>query len=156
MVLSALGLLLAASALSTASNLPSLSLSGPPTLPLTASGPNALNPSLASFSIETAFFTTFFGNLSAPNTLSTSLLSNIVSRTGGVPPEIRIGGITSDSTYWRPGQTDAEVNFIDGTGALINTTIGPEFWNVVNGVLPNGTKVIFNLVSIPRTIYLTV
>jgi len=119
-----------------------LNLPGPPTLPADASHP--LDPALASLSIETAFFESFFGNASAPNQLSLNLLGNLKARTG-VPTEIRIGGITADSTYWRPAQSAALVNFIDKTGALHNTTIGPEFWKSV-GLLPEGTKITMNLV----------
>ncbi|KAH9481455.1 Beta-glucuronidase [Psilocybe cubensis] len=118
-----------------------LRLQGPPTLPEDASHP--LNPALASFSIETAFFEEFFGNASAPNQLSLNLLENIKSRTG-VPPEIRIGGITADSTHWDPNQKVALSNFIDSTGALHNTTLGPQFWKSV-GLLPQGTKIIMTL-----------
>ena len=125
-------------------NLLTLKLSGPPSLPLDAS--HDLHPSLASFSIETAFFETFFGNLTNPNQLSLSLLANLQSRTG-VPAEIRIGGITADSTYWNPNQSQSSVNFIDSSGALHNTTIGPEFWRSMS-LLPNGTQITVNLVRI--------
>lgn len=124
-------------------SLSSLKLQGPPTLPHDASHP--LNPALASFSIETAFFEEFFGNVSVPNQLSLNLLENIKSRTG-VPPEIRIGGITADSTHWDPNQKVALSNFIDSTGALHNTTLGPQFWKSV-GLLPQGTKIIMTLVT---------
>ncbi|CAA7267123.1 unnamed protein product [Cyclocybe aegerita] len=126
---------------SVASALSFLKLQGPPSLPLDAS--HRLHPSLASFSIETAFFEEFFGNLSAPNQLSLDLLENLHARTG-VPAEVRIGGITADSTYWRPNQTVSLVNFIDNAGALHNTTVGPEFWKSVT-LLPKGTKIMMNL-----------
>ncbi|KAF9485196.1 hypothetical protein BDN70DRAFT_871592 [Pholiota conissans] len=118
-----------------------LKLQGPPSLPLDASPP--LNPALASFSIETAFFEEFFGNETAPNTLSLNLLENLKTRTG-VPPEIRIGGITADSTRWNASQQVALSNFIDSSGALHNTTLGPAFWKSV-GLLPTGTKITMNL-----------
>ncbi|KAF8907380.1 glycoside hydrolase family 79 protein [Gymnopilus junonius] len=121
--------------------LSSLKLQGPPTLPSDAS--HLLNPALASFSIETAFFEEFFGNASAPNRLSLSLLENLKARTG-VPAEIRIGGITADSTYWNASQSAALSNFIDSAGALHNTTIGPQFWKSV-GLLPHGTKITMTL-----------
>lgn len=124
------------------SSLSSLKLQGPSTLPPDASHP--LNPALASFSIETAFFEEFFGNVTTPNQLSINLLENLRSRTG-VPPEIRIGGITADSTHWDPTQKVALSNFIDSTGALHNTTLGPQFWKSV-GLLPQGTKIIMTLV----------
>lgn len=142
-----LGVIVAQSNL--AFSLSSLTLQGPPTLPPDASHP--LNPALASFSIETAFFEEFFGNVSVPNQLSLNLMANLRDRTG-VPPEIRIGGITADSTYWRPIQEQALFNFIDSTGALHNTTIGPQFWNSV-GLLAKGTKVIMNLVIVPDTLW---
>ncbi|PPQ91030.1 hypothetical protein CVT25_013955 [Psilocybe cyanescens] len=123
------------------SSLSSLKLQGPSTLPPDASHP--LNPALASFSIETAFFEEFFGNVTTPNQLSINLLENLRSRTG-VPPEIRIGGITADSTHWDPTQKVALSNFIDSTGALHNTTLGPQFWKSV-GLLPQGTKIIMTL-----------
>ncbi|KDR76300.1 hypothetical protein GALMADRAFT_247654 [Galerina marginata CBS 339.88] len=118
-----------------------LKLQGPPTLPVDAS--HALHPALASFSIETAFFEEFFGNVTAPNQLSLNLLQNLQARTG-VAAEIRIGGITADSTYWNAAQSVALSNFIDSTGALHNTTIGPQFWKSV-GLLPKGTNIIMNL-----------
>jgi hypothetical protein len=122
--------------------LSNLKLQGPPTLPQTASYP--LNPALGSFSIETAFFEEFVGNTSAPNVLTKNLFENLAKRTG-VPAEIRIGGITADSTYWNASQTASLVNFIDNTGALRNTTIGPAFWNSVQ-LLPKGTKITMDLV----------
>jgi hypothetical protein len=119
-----------------------LKLTGPPSLPPTASHP--LHPALGSFSIETAFFETFVGNTSAPNLLTKNLLENLKARTG-VPAEVRIGGITADSTYWNSSQRVSLVNFIDDTGALRNTTIGPRFWDSVK-LLPSGTKIVMNLV----------
>jgi hypothetical protein len=119
-----------------------IKLKGPPSLPPDASPP--LNPALGSFSIETAFFEEFFGNETSPNTLSLNLLQNLKARTG-VPPEIRIGGITADSTHWNASQQVALSNFIDSTGALHNTTLGPAFWRSV-GLLPTGTKITMNLV----------
>lgn len=126
-----------------AANLASLKLKEPPTLPPDASP--SLNPSLASFSIETAFFEEFFGNKSFPNQLSLNLLQNLKDRTG-VPAEIRIGGITADSARWDPTQDVALFNFVDSSGALHNTTLGPAFWQSV-GLLPKGTKITLTLVG---------
>lgn len=122
--------------------LTTLKLSGPASLPPDAS--HTLNPALASFSIETAFFEEFVGNTTSPNTLTANLLQNLKARTG-VPAEIRIGGITADSTYWDPTLNVSLFNFVDNTGALQNTTIGPGFWDSVK-LLPKGTKIIMNLV----------
>lgn len=121
-------------------------LTGPASLPADAS--HDLHPSLASFSIETAFFETFVGNTSSPNVLTRRLLENLQQRTG-TPAEIRIGGITADSTYWNSSLYTSSFNFIDSTGALHNTTIGPGFWESV-GLLPEGTKVTMNLVRFLR------
>jgi hypothetical protein len=52
-----------------------------------------LDPRLASFSFELAYFPTFAGNLSHPNVLTTELVKRLVERTG-VGPGIRPGGIT--------------------------------------------------------------
>jgi len=120
-----------------------LTLSGPASLPIDATLP--LNPALTSFSIETAFFEEYMGNQSYPNKLSQNLFENLKERTG-VPPEVRIGGITADSTFWDPNQEAALYNFISSTGALINTTLGPQFWNSVK-LLPEGTKIVMTLVS---------
>jgi hypothetical protein len=103
-----------------------------------------LNPALASFSIETAFFEEYIGNQTIPNNLSRNLFENLKERTG-VPAEVRIGGITADSTFWDPNQEAALYNFIDSTGALRNTTLGPQFWNSVK-LLPEGTKIVMTLV----------
>ncbi|KAF5371822.1 hypothetical protein D9615_009550 [Tricholomella constricta] len=119
----------------------STNLPGPPSLPSTAS--HRLHPALGSFSIETAFFETFVGNTTAPNVLTKNLLENLKKRTG-IPAEVRIGGITADSTYWNASQEVSLSNFIDKTGALQNTTIGPGFWESVK-LLPEGTKVVMNL-----------
>lgn len=120
-----------------------IKLRGPGNLPADAS--HDLHPSLASFSIETAFFETFVGNTSSPNLLTRHLLDNLKQRTG-IPAEVRIGGITADSTYWNSTLDISSFNFIDTTGALHNTTIGPGFWDSV-GLLPEGTKVTMNLVG---------
>ncbi|KAK7454628.1 hypothetical protein VKT23_011381 [Stygiomarasmius scandens] len=122
--------------------LTNLTLTGPANLPADASPP--LNPSLASFSIETAFFVSYTGNISSPNPLTRSLLENLKNRTG-VPAEVRIGGITADSTYWDGSLDTALFNFIDNQGALQNTTIGPQFWDAVRELLPEGTKITVNL-----------
>ncbi|KAJ7274440.1 glycoside hydrolase family 79 protein [Mycena haematopus] len=119
-----------------------LTLHGPASLPFNASGP--LNPALASFSIETAFFIEYLGNTSNPNTLTINLLENLKSRTG-TPAEIRIGGITADSTYWDPSLDTALFNFITGGTVLVNTTIGPAFWEAAKTLLPKGTKIIVTL-----------
>lgn len=124
-------------------NLSLLKLTNAPTLPSDAS--HFLHPSLASFSIETAFFEEFLGNVTQPNTLTQNLLEGLKTRTG-VPAEIRIGGITADSTYWNPNLTVALSNFIDDNGALQNTTLGPAVWDSVR-LLPQGTKVTMTLVS---------
>ncbi|KAJ7494658.1 glycoside hydrolase family 79 protein [Mycena galericulata] len=119
-----------------------LTLHGPASLPLTASSP--LNPALASFSIETAFFIEYLGNTTSPNTLTINLLQNLKDRTG-TSAQIRIGGITADSTYWNASQTTALFNFIDDTGTLFNTTIGPKFWEAARTLLPKGTDVVVTL-----------
>ncbi|GAW05234.1 glycoside hydrolase family 79 protein [Lentinula edodes] len=117
-------------------------VNGPPTLPETAS--HTLHPSLASFSIETAFFIMYVGNTTSPNILTRDLLQNIKDRIG-IPAEIRIGGITADSTFWDPSLEAAIFNFVDNTGALINTTIGWEFWDAARELLPEGTQITVNL-----------
>uniref|UniRef100_A0A0W0FRR1 Beta-glucuronidase C-terminal domain-containing protein n=1 Tax=Moniliophthora roreri TaxID=221103 RepID=A0A0W0FRR1_MONRR len=119
-----------------------LKLQGPASLPDTASHP--LHPSLASFSIETAFFITYVGNVTHPNLLTKNLLENLKERTGR-PAEIRIGGITADSTYWDPSLEAAAFNFITDDGVLHNTTIGPGFWDAVRELLPEGTEITMNL-----------
>ncbi|KAG6857224.1 hypothetical protein H0H87_007643 [Tephrocybe sp. NHM501043] len=121
--------------------LTTLRLTGHPSLPPTAS--HTLHPALGSFSIETAFFEEYVGNTTSPNILTKNLLENLASRTG-TPAEVRIGGITADSTYWDASQEIGLFNFIDDTGALQNTTIGPGFWESVK-LLPKGTKVTVNL-----------
>ncbi|KAF7327878.1 Glycoside hydrolase family 79 protein [Mycena kentingensis (nom. inval.)] len=118
-----------------------LTLSGPARLPLNSS---SVHPALASFSIETAFFIQFIGNASAPNTLTRNLLQNLKDRTG-TPAEVRIGGITADSTYWNASQEAAVVNFVDAAGTLFNTTIGPGFWEAARTLLPDDTKITMNL-----------
>ncbi|RXW24284.1 hypothetical protein EST38_g1587 [Candolleomyces aberdarensis] len=120
---------------------PNISLRGPPNLPPDAS--HNLDPSLASFSIETAFFEAYVGSVSSPNLLTRHLLDNLKERTG-VPAEVRIGGITADSTYWNASQDIGLFNFIDDKGALHNTTVGPGFWKSMK-LLPEGTKVTLNL-----------
>jgi len=128
-------------------SLSSLTLKGPPYLPSDAS--QILNPALASFSFETAFFDAFFGNISTPNNMSLNLLNHLKVRSGAAP-EIRIGGITADSSYWNPRQNVALLNFIDSAGALRNSTIGPEFWKIPRLLLPEGSKIIMNLVLFSR------
>lgn len=119
-----------------------LKLSGPATPPSTAS--HHLHPALSSFSIETAFFISYIGNITNPNILTQNLLRNLAERTG-VPPEVRIGGITADSTYWNASLDTALFNFIDSSGTLHNTTIGPDFYEATK-LLPKGTKIIMDLV----------
>ncbi|KAF9223850.1 glycoside hydrolase family 79 protein [Gyrodon lividus] len=119
-----------------------LKLNGPASLPAEWTTP-PLNPALGSFSIETAFFEEYLGNVTYPNTLSINLFNNLKER-AGVAPEIRIGGITADSTFWNPDQDVALYSYVDDTGALINTTLGPQFWNSVK-LLPEGTKIIMTL-----------
>ncbi|KAG1733643.1 glycoside hydrolase family 79 protein [Suillus paluster] len=121
--------------------LSTLTLSGPASLPTDATPP--LNPALASFSVETAFFEEYMGNESYPNKLSQNLFENLKERTG-VPAEVRIGGITAESTFWDANQEAALYNFIGDTGALKNTTLGPQFWNSVK-LLPGGTKIVMTL-----------
>ena len=133
---------LALGASASASNF-NLTVSGPPSLPKTAS--HALHPSLASFSIETAFFISYVGNTTSPNSLTRILLENLKDRIG-IPAEVRIGGITADATFWDPSLDTAIFNFVDDTGALINTTIGPAFWDAARELLPEGTQVTVNLV----------
>jgi hypothetical protein len=104
-----------------------------------------LNPALAGFSIETISFEGFTGNQSYPNTFSLNLFENLKERTG-VPAEVRIGGITADSTFWDPNQEAGLYNFIDSTGAQRDTKLGPQFWNSVK-LLPDGTKIVMTLVG---------
>src|ERR1700761_5851654 len=115
-----------------------LTLNGPASLPFNAS--SQISPSLASFSIETAFFIEYLGNTTDPNTLTSNLLQNLKDRTG-TPAEIRIGGITADSTYWNASLDTALFNFIDNAGTLFNTTIGPKFWEAAVNLLPKDTKI---------------
>lgn len=125
-----------------ASHSTTLKLAGPPSLPSIASYP--LSPALASFSIETAFFVEYVGNSSDPNILTRNLLQNLKDRTG-TAAQVRIGGITADSTYWNSTLDTALFNFVDDAGVLHNTTIGPQFWEAVH-LLPEGTDIIMNLV----------
>ncbi|KAJ6513306.1 glycoside hydrolase family 79 protein [Mycena sanguinolenta] len=126
-----------------AANAPeTLTLQGPATLAFNASSP--LNPALASFSIETAFFIEYVGNTSDPNTLTFNLLENLRSRTG-TAAEIRIGGITADSTFWNPSLDVALSNFVVNETVLVNTTIGPAFWEAAKTLLPQGTKLTVTL-----------
>ncbi|KAG8213390.1 glycoside hydrolase family 79 protein [Butyriboletus roseoflavus] len=126
----------------TATGLLSLTLNGPASIPDQWTTP-PLNPALASFSIETAFFEEYLGNGSYPNMLSINLLQNLKER-AGVASQIRIGGITADSTSWDPNQDVALYNYISASGALINTTLGPQFWNSVK-LLPEGTQIVMTL-----------
>ncbi|KAJ7227110.1 glycoside hydrolase family 79 protein [Mycena pura] len=119
-----------------------LTLKGPASLPFNAS--SQISPSLASFSIETAFFIEYLGNTTDPNTLTSNLLQNLKDRTG-TPAEIRIGGITADSTYWNASLDTALFNFIDNAGTLFNTTIGPKFWEAAANLLPKDTKITMTL-----------
>ncbi|KAJ3787024.1 glycoside hydrolase family 79 protein [Lentinula aff. detonsa] len=134
-------LILALGASALASDL-SLTAPGPPSLPDTAS--HALHPSLASFSFETAFFISYVGNKTNPNSLTRNLLQNIKDRVG-IPAEVRIGGITADSTFWDPTLETAIFNFVDDSGTLINTTIGWQFWDAARELLPEGTQITVNL-----------
>ncbi|KAF9236719.1 hypothetical protein BU15DRAFT_76679 [Melanogaster broomeanus] len=126
----------------TGTGLTSLKLNGPASIPAEWTT-SPLNPALASFSIETAGFEEYLGNATYPNTLSINLFNNLKER-ALVAPEIRIGGITADSTFWNSNQDVALYNYIDDTGALRNTTLGPQFWNSVK-LLPEGTKIVVTL-----------
>ncbi|KAJ7488342.1 hypothetical protein FB451DRAFT_1362788 [Mycena latifolia] len=119
-----------------------LTLKGPVSLPFNAS--SLLSQSLASFSIVTAFFIEYLGNMTDPNTLMMNLLQNLKDRTG-TPAEIRIGGVTADSTYWNASLYTALFNFIDNSGTLFNTTIGYKFWEAAASRLPDDTKITMNL-----------
>ncbi|KAF9236722.1 glycoside hydrolase family 79 protein [Melanogaster broomeanus] len=126
----------------TGMGLTSLKLNGPASIPAEwATSP--LNPALASFSIETAGFEDYLGNATYPNTLSINLFNNLKKR-ALVAPEIRIGGNTADSTFWNSNQDAALYNYVDDTGTLRNTTLGPQFWNSVK-LLPEGTKIVMTL-----------
>ncbi|EIW84073.1 glycoside hydrolase family 79 protein [Coniophora puteana RWD-64-598 SS2] len=114
---------------------------GPPSLPEWATPP--LNPALASFSIELAYFTEYMGNQSAPNNLTQNVFDNLKQRTG-VSPEVRIGGITADSAFWDPNLGEAVYNLLDSSGALVNTTLGPQFWDAVK-LLPDDTNIVLTL-----------
>jgi hypothetical protein len=145
-VLPCITLVSARHALSVSRDEPSLSkltLSGPASLPMDATPP--LNPALASFSIETIAFEEFTGNKTHPNTFSLNLFEHLKER-AGVPAEVRIGGITADSTVWDPNQEAALNSFIDSTGAQRSTKLGPQFWNSVK-LLPEGPKIIMTLVG---------
>ncbi|MCJ1479310.1 hypothetical protein MMC13_007995 [Lambiella insularis] len=69
----------------------------PATLPASPPASNfpAIQESFVSFAIEFLFFPDFSGNLSAPNTFSDNLLSNIAN-ISGTKPYIRVGGNTQD------------------------------------------------------------
>ncbi|KAH8831747.1 glycoside hydrolase family 79 protein [Flagelloscypha sp. PMI_526] len=130
MLFSALAFL-ALARLALTANLEYLKLNGPSSLPADAS--HHIHPSLASFSIETAFVITFLGNVSQPNELTSKLLRHLHERSS---VELRIGGITADSTYWNQSLPVAIDNFIDDKGVLHNTTIGPEFFNSIRTLWP--------------------
>ncbi|KAG9308430.1 glycoside hydrolase family 79 protein [Chiua virens] len=125
----------------TGTGLSLLTISGPASIPDQWTTP-PLNRALASFSIETAFFEEYLGNVSYPNTLSLNLFQNLKER--GAAPQVRIGGITADSTTWNPSQDVGLYNYINASGALINTTLGPSFWNSVK-LLPESTRIVMTL-----------
>ena len=64
-------------------------------------GTYGLDRRVASFSIEFAYLPQFGGNSSNPNLLTERLISQITQRTG-VPPDIRPGGISVDSSVYDP------------------------------------------------------
>ncbi len=92
-----------------ASTLSTLTLPGSPALPLNAS--HHLHPALHSFSIETAFWTAYMGNVTHPSILTKNLLANLKDRTG-TPPQVRVGGITADSTFWNETLDTPLFNFV--------------------------------------------
>ncbi|KZT52421.1 glycoside hydrolase family 79 protein [Calocera cornea HHB12733] len=128
-------LLLAAPALGAGTTLP-IPTSPPPNLSAYVS------PSFASFSIEFAFFPTFFGNTSAPNQLSLDLVQRITER-AGAPPSFRPGGITVDSSIY-----DSSVAGLDldesSTGGIYRTTYGPGYLESL-ALLDNRTQFVFDL-----------
>ncbi|KAF9031715.1 glycoside hydrolase family 79 protein [Hymenopellis radicata] len=124
-----------------ASTLSNLTLPGPPALPFNAS--HHIHPALHSFSIETAFWTAYMGNVTHPSILTKNLLANLKDRTG-TPVQVRIGGITADSTFWDDNLDTPLFNFVTEGGDLVNTTIGPDFWKTF-AVLPDDTEIVMNL-----------
>ncbi|KZO93539.1 glycoside hydrolase family 79 protein [Calocera viscosa TUFC12733] len=135
------------------------------TLPIPTSPPATLSaylsPSFASFSIEFAFFPTFFGNASAPNPLSLALVQHITDR-AGEPPSFRPGGITVDSSVYDPSVSGIELDESPvrpslpslpkvqtvlnprQTGGIYRTTYGPVFFQSL-ALLDNRTQFVFDL-----------
>ncbi|KAK2055206.1 glycoside hydrolase family 79 protein [Colletotrichum caudatum] len=97
--------------------------------------------SFASFSFEPAFWVEFFGNASAPNNLTFSLLKRIHERGGR--PAIRPGGITMDSMVFDPEGGDP-VRTTSPEGGVWRTTVGPDYYRSWDN-FPDGTKFISTL-----------
>ncbi|KAF8509442.1 hypothetical protein JB92DRAFT_514731 [Gautieria morchelliformis] len=102
-----------------------ISLPDIPTVPGGAAS-QVLDPRLASFSFELAYFPTFAGNLSHPNVLTMELVNRLVERTG-VGPGIRPGGITVDSSIFDPNASALELD-LSSSGGIFRTTYGPQFF----------------------------
>ncbi|OBR05683.1 Glycoside hydrolase family 79 protein [Colletotrichum higginsianum IMI 349063] len=97
--------------------------------------------SFASFSFEPAFWVEFFGNASAPNNLTFSLLDRIHEHGGH--PVIRPGGITMDSMVFDPNGGDP-VRTTSPEGGVWRTTVGPDYYRSWDN-FPKDTKFISTL-----------
>jgi hypothetical protein len=82
-----------------------------------------IDGSYLSISLDPAFWNEFFGRNKQPNTFTMDMLANVVNRTG-VPPYIRPGGNTQDSTSFDPKSNGTAERVTGADGTVYSTTYG--------------------------------
>ncbi|GME25886.1 glycoside hydrolase family 79 protein [Neofusicoccum parvum] len=129
--------------LATAALAQTITLSAPPTLNSTA---RPINGAFQSFSIEFAYMADYFGNLTAPNTLSHALLSHLSALAGATaPPALRAGGSTANRAAYNASQPVAVVNTFGGNPDQPSAvSVGPA-WYEAFLTAPRGTRVVYDV-----------
>jgi hypothetical protein len=98
-----------------------------------------------SYSIEFCYMVDYAGNKTNPNTLSNTLLQNLIDITGAAPI-IRGGGGSSNHVTYFYNQTEAIINKFDNPtdDQPASLTIGPGYWDSYT-TFPQGTQYIVGL-----------
>ncbi|GME66480.1 glycoside hydrolase family 79 protein [Neofusicoccum parvum] len=120
-----------------------ITLSAPPTLNSTA---RPIDGAFQSFSIEFAYMADYFGNLTAPNTLSHALLSHLSALAGATAhPALRAGGSTANRAAYNASQPVAVVNTFGGNPDQPSAvSVGPA-WYEAFLTAPRGTRVVYDV-----------
>ncbi len=124
---------------------PAYRVTAPATVPTSGDVSQPLDGSFVSFSIESAYYDYFFGQVGRPNGFTFALMNQLAERMGGVYPMIRPGGNTMDISEYNGNSKQMITRITDPKGALLRLTYGSDYYRSFRSNFPPAYKVVVTL-----------